>query len=83
MKSLSTNTICIRHHDRSGSHICKAQGRKEKGRQVVALDHTEEFMKELINRMIVRCDGELCDNIGFGIIALFAISVMYISLSQI
>jgi len=40
-------------------------------------------MKELINRMIVRCDGELCDNIGFGIIAIFAISVMYISLSQI
>ena len=33
--------------------------------------------------MIVRCDGELCDNIGFGIIAIFAISVMYISLSQL
>jgi len=40
-------------------------------------------MKKLIEDLMARCDGELCENIGFSILAFFCISVMYISLSQI
>ena len=40
-------------------------------------------MKDLLTKLAIQCDGELCDNIGFGLISIFAVSVMYISLSQI
>ena len=80
MKSLSSNIICIRLANvRSRSHIHKAQGRKEKGRQVVAL--YGEIMNVL--KLVTGCTGELCDAIGIGLVSVASMTVIFVSISQI
>ena len=79
MRSVNSNTICIQHHDRSGSHIHQAQGRKEKGRQVVAL--YGEIMNVL--KLVTGCTGELCDAIGIGLVSVASMTVIFVSISQI
>ena len=46
--------------------------------------HTRGIMKKLLEDLIIsKCDGELCEYVGFGIIAFFCTAVIWHSLSII
>jgi len=40
-------------------------------------------MKNLLDNLLIKCDGELCENIGYGIVAFFSFAVIWHSLSII
>jgi hypothetical protein len=40
-------------------------------------------MKNLLENLLINCNGDLCENIGFGIVAIFSFAVIWHSLSII
>ena len=48
------------------------------------IQHTRRLMKKLLEDLIIsKCDGEICENLGFAIIAFFCTAVIWHSLSII
>ena len=68
--------------DPNHSYFNKPIEKKKGGKQLAFITHGDE-MKNLINNMRVRCNGEFCDAISMVTLTVLCIGVMAHSIAQI